>query len=416
MKKILIISYFAPPCNLTAAQRIEGWVKYLHEFGYYPIVITRNWDIKIQSQVDLHIGTSDQLKISKFDTHEIHYLPYVPNKRDKLYTANKNRVLRKLLSLKELVFENFSVNHIPYNNFLSHAQNLIEDNKLDKLIISGGPFPQFQFGYILNKKTNIKWIADYRDDWTTSELETQKSKIGEFLKRLNAKSERKWVGSAKLITTISKYYANKISKFTTIPSEVIENGFFDLQERVSKDTETFRITYNGTLYPSQEIEPFLEVISELILYKNKKIELHFPGLAFDKSQKDRVEKLTAKISGNVNITERIEKSEVIKIQSESDLLLMLSHKNLKGIPSSKLYEYISFRIPILHIYPDNDIAQDILTKTELGLFPKDKSEIKEIILKVMTNKNHTHGNLERIMNYSRKNQTKKLAELLDNLN
>ncbi|MFM7666825.1 MAG: glycosyl transferase family 1, partial [Bacteroidota bacterium] len=43
MKKVLIISYFFPPCNLTASNRIAGWKKHLPEFGIYPIIVTRNW-------------------------------------------------------------------------------------------------------------------------------------------------------------------------------------------------------------------------------------------------------------------------------------------------------------------------------------------------------------------------------------
>ena len=54
--------------------------------------------------------------------------------------------------------------------------------------------------------------------------------------------------------------------------------------------ETFIITYNGTLYNSQPIEPFLEVTKRLILkYQNKiKILLKFPGLDFDPEQSKRV--------------------------------------------------------------------------------------------------------------------------------
>ena len=44
MENVLIISYFFPPCNLTASQRAFNWAKYLKEFGYNPIVITRKWD------------------------------------------------------------------------------------------------------------------------------------------------------------------------------------------------------------------------------------------------------------------------------------------------------------------------------------------------------------------------------------
>ena len=50
MKKLLIISYFYPPANFVGAQRTAAWAKYLHEYGYYPIIITRQWN---EGQTDL---------------------------------------------------------------------------------------------------------------------------------------------------------------------------------------------------------------------------------------------------------------------------------------------------------------------------------------------------------------------------
>ena len=57
MKKILLISYFYPPANFVGVQLTAAWAKYLHEYGYYPIIITRQWN---EGQTDL----ADQLKNS----------------------------------------------------------------------------------------------------------------------------------------------------------------------------------------------------------------------------------------------------------------------------------------------------------------------------------------------------------------
>ena len=53
MEKVLIISYFFPPCNLTASRRALNWAQNLREFGYDPIVITRKWDHEIKNPSDL---------------------------------------------------------------------------------------------------------------------------------------------------------------------------------------------------------------------------------------------------------------------------------------------------------------------------------------------------------------------------
>jgi len=63
MKKILVISYFYPPCNLTASQRTESWAKYLHNSGFYPIIITRKWEKHVKSFDDCHYSTSKEVLI-----------------------------------------------------------------------------------------------------------------------------------------------------------------------------------------------------------------------------------------------------------------------------------------------------------------------------------------------------------------
>ena len=64
MKKVLIISYFYPPANFVGGQRTAAWAKYLHEYGYYPIIITRHWN---EGQTDL----VDKVKNNKLEIEKI---------------------------------------------------------------------------------------------------------------------------------------------------------------------------------------------------------------------------------------------------------------------------------------------------------------------------------------------------------
>ena len=99
MREVLIISYFYPPCTLTAAQRPAGWLKYLPQFGYKPIVITRNWDVTLSKPEDQLKNAGSQLYIEKSETHEVHYLPYRASLRDRLFNS-KNSLLKLILRLR----------------------------------------------------------------------------------------------------------------------------------------------------------------------------------------------------------------------------------------------------------------------------------------------------------------------------
>lgn len=65
MKKVLIISYFFPPCNLTASQRSMGWARYLREQGWDPIVVTRNWEQHISHPDKMHYDSGVNLITEK---------------------------------------------------------------------------------------------------------------------------------------------------------------------------------------------------------------------------------------------------------------------------------------------------------------------------------------------------------------
>ena len=123
---------------------------------------------------------------------------------------------------------------------------------------------------------------------------------------------------------------------------------------------------------------------------------------------------------NIFITDRISKEEVIKIQQKSDLLLMISHEGIKGIPSSKMYEYIGLKKRIV-LYPnDNDIIEETLLDSQLGIICNSEKEIYSQLLNLVKAKQE--GKLEEIKFdqskidfYSRKNQTKELATLMNQI-
>ena len=426
LKKILIISYFFPPCNLTASQRTLGWARYLSLFGYYPIIVTRNWDIPVVTAEDALISTGDEIRHQKKEGYEVYYLPYKASKRDEIYAENRNnrivQKLSKIITLKELLFESFFDSAIPSINMYRFSRKLIRENEdIKTVLISAKPFIHFKFGYKLNKEFGIDWVADYRDDWNTSDLESKKGFFMSIIARIQSRSEKKWVKSAKCITTISSVYAEKIAKFVKRDGFVILNGFDDVT-RVSKDSfesNTFNFTYNGSLYRTQPIEVFLRVIKKIIQRSDIVLEIHvhFPGLSFHVSQEKRVRENMVGFEKHLHISARVSKEEVLELQNKSDVLIMISHTGHKGVPSSKLYEYIGLKKTVLLFPNDHDIVEETLNHTGLGVICENEEEMYEKLVDLILSKQQ--GNLiqryvkDDIINfYSRENQAKELANVL----
>jgi len=420
MQKIIIISYFFPPCNLTAGQRSYSWYRYLHGFGYYPIVITRKWEKQIHTYSDVNQISSPGIIIEKQAWGEVHYLPYSGNLRDRIiseYGMGRFSFLRKILSMFELIIENFWSGIIPYHGFYKHAVSVIKEQKTKGTIISAGPFPQFFFGFLLNKNVSQKWIADYRDDWSTDEVNKNNGMIQGLIRKLNHISEKKWLRSAVAFTTISPHYRRKIEDFTGITGYVVQNGFSEIIPVKENDLDSFTLVYNGTLYPTQPVEDLLKDLARFNLVGNQKIRIDFPGLGIDDAQKRRVASFAQSLGilSEVDITPRIPKKEVIEKQENAMALIMFGHKGLKGIPSSKIYEYLSLGKPIILFEPDGDILEEIVSGYNLGFVIGKPHTFESAIheIRSLRQQNKLVPDTDYVMSFSRLSQVKVLADIMD---
>lgn len=425
MKKILIISYFFPPCNLTASQRVASWAKHLNKSGYYPIIVTRKWEKHIQSFKDCHYTTTNGTNIEKHDYYEVHYNPYKANLRDRLHTKNKFVLLKRFLSLMEIIFQNFSFSACPFSNIYDHANQLIQEKQdISAIIVSGNPFIQFRFGYHLNESFNIPWVADYRDAWTTSTINNiGENKINSLINKYHRFFEKKWIKTASLITASSGPVGKSISKITGVPSSAIFNGFepsdFQDYESTLKNKNFFQIAYIGTLYEGQDISIFIRAFKKFIDQKKAKTKIIFPGLDLDVIQRKRIEKLMFGYESFYRTSSRVPKSEILKIEKSSHLLLHVAWKGYDGIIASKIYEYIGSGTKVLVVPGDKGSIDKIVTEANCGFifnnvettfnflcdqYEKFKlNEIDESSLSISSDQ------------FTRENQAKMLGKILDKL-
>ena len=258
-------------------------------------------------------------------------------------------------------------------------------------------------------------------------IKMKEGRLTRYLMVLRQEKKKKWLSSASFFTSVSPYYVKKIGRFLDKEANghVLYNGFFaeELKNYANYDHfEDFTITYNGTLYPSQHVELVLTAIQRIIKeYANKvKIRLLFPGLAAISSQAKRVKEFMNGFEDNLKIFERIPKKEVMIMQKRSHLLLMVAHGGVKGVTSSKIFEYIGLGKKVLVCPTDNDVIEEILTETKLGICVKTEEEAYENI-KMLVNQFLSSTTFEdlketdQLSKFSRESQTAIMAKLLDAL-
>ncbi len=429
LKKVIVLAYFFPPCNLTASQRVYSWAKDFKKSGIYPIIITRKWERPVNTWSDISFSTSDGILHEKKEDYEVYYLPFKGNLKDRIYARygdTKWVRVRKFLSFFELILQNFINSIIPFSNFYKFSKEYLKQNPdIKTVLISGNPFILFKFGYLLKKHFKVNWLADYRDAWTTSEINTlNKNFLYKFLQEFESSFEKKWVSTASVVTSTSTPLANGISKLINIQAATLYNGFnkedfipFSGLPKFKK----FTITYVGTLYEGQEIEIFCSAYKKFIqLSEPVNCELLFPGLGFDEQQTKRIEANLSGFEKYYSISERVNRDRILEIEKRSHLLLHVAWKGFEGVIASKIYEYIASGTFILVTPSDNGEIQNIISESQCGVCTDTIDETVQLLIdhyKKFLRNETPENNIETVAvnKFSRKTQTEKLANLLREL-
>ncbi len=377
----------------------------------------------------MSLATPEEVLLNTHGTYESYAVPYIPNVKDRVYThfGDKRLVLvRKFLTLNELVLQRYHNQFIPYHNIGDFAQEYLANNPdIKKVIITGNPFILFKFGYQLHKNHGVRWIADYRDAWTTSDIDTiNRDRIFRMLRQSEVHDEKKWVSTASCITSVSDPLQKKISKLVNVPGHWIPNGFemgeFDEYKHV-KPFEKFTVTYVGTLYYGQDIEMFCEAFKMLIQkYPAEDKEVLFPGLAFYEQQHQRIKDAFEGYERYYQASGRTSKDKILETEVKSNLLLYPAWKGFEGIIPSKIYEYIASGTHTLVAPSDSGEVEKIVKTSGCGSITNSLEDTFAFLEKcylahLKGDRMRTDLSGEKAYFFSRENQAKRMAALLDSI-
>ncbi len=425
MKRALIITYYWPPAGGPGVQRWLKFVKYFREFGVEPIVYTP--ENPSYPLVDENFSTE-----IPFDIEIIKQPISEPYRFAKLFSKKKTKQISSgIISKKEISAMEKLMLYVRGNFFIPDARvgwvkpsvaflsEYIAKNPVDVLITTGPPHSLHLIGMQLQKGLKLKWIADFRDPWTT--IHYHKSL------RLNKTSERKHkamealvLKSADIITVTSPTTKKEFEMITETPIEVITNGY-DTSEEVSFIMDSsFSISHIGSLLSERNPEVLWKMLAEICkenhAFKNE-LQLKFAG-AVSEEVKQSLENF--QLISNCKFLGYVSHSEALKLQHQSQVLLLveINSAETRAIIPGKLFEYLAAKRPIIALGPKESDIEGIITKTESGKFFSywDDDELKVEILNLY--EEFKKGDLsiasEGIKKYSRRELTKQMATLILN--
>jgi glycosyltransferase involved in cell wall biosynthesis len=429
MKKVLIITYYWPPSGGAGVQRWLKFVKYLREYGWEPIVYTPENPEPPDVDETLFKDIPENLTVIKRPVWE----PY------KLYKRLTGKQKDKKIThgfLKEdgktSFLENISV-WIRGNFFIPDARcfwikpsirfltEYLRSNPVDAIVSSGPPHSMHMIALGIKKKLGIPWLADFRDPWTEIDF-FDKLRLLKPAWNKHRKLERKVLTSADVVVTIGNHLAERLRILGAQKVEVISNGYDedDFKFLPVETGPTFSITHVGSLNKDRNPENLWKSIARICSVNeelNQNLRLQFIGKV-DYSLKESLAKYD--LEKRADIIPYLPHQEALKLAASSSVLLLIINQtpNQQGILTGKVFEYIALQRKVLCIGPVDGEAAGILKLYNSGeTFGYDEEKaIGEWIIQAY--ENFKVGNLvfignENASNVSRKNQTAKLAKVLN---
>ncbi len=426
-KPILIITYYWPPSGGSGVQRWLYFSKYLKILGYSPIVLT----IDIESA---SYPSSDKSLIKEADGIPVHYVKSL--NWIKIYSFLKNSKTRNEIPQGEFSKKgllDYFASFIRGNFFIPDARvpwvkpgtlkalKIINDNKIDKIITSGPPHSTHMIGLNLKSKLNIKWIADFRDPWTDMIYLKSFFRLP-FSKKKDSMLEKKVLSNAdSILTTTSENFHQELQsrisvkqKFFKIYNGFDSSSFNKIEKKINKE---FKIIFTGLLTKNHS---YRSIINSLIkfkkLYPEIKLKIIFAGSISNEIIKEFKQVIKIEYLGH------IDHSNAVDLMHQGNILInFLFDENKKStMISGKIIEYMATGNPILMVGDNEGEAAKLLSKQSYNLTvrPDQTNLIISFIKKNYddwSKGKKIKGEFDLISSYSRKESTKKLIKIIENL-
>ena len=441
-RKILIISYWYPPLRAISSLRIGKFAKYLSDFGWEPIVIT-------VKPINVRFTRIDRLPDERrwgrvYRTRDLSFLgiSYTIASRLRFFKNTTNQGTKNVLgSVRSTVnFKKSLFNAVlwAYKQFICFPDEvilwLLEYPKIEHIVRKERPDVIFSsslpntchiIASRLSKKLHIPWVADFRDLWTQNHVFRRAFP----LRSIEVWLERRTLKPATALITVSAPLKAQLKELHHKPVYAITNGYDpdDFPKKVASSTPhgPLIIIYTGTIYyKKQDPGPLFAALQDLLTsgeVKPEDVRVDFYGQQLDIVWE--IVKVYKEVRPMVHVKGEVTYQQALQLQSSADVLLLLewTDPHAQGVYTGKVFEYLGANRPILSIGPPGGVIEKLLEKTRAGIHLQSAEEIRPWIQRWLEEKRQlgkpSFGERPRqaIQQFTRREQTKKLAEILNNV-
>lgn len=371
-KRILLISYYFPPCGGAPVQR---WHRFL------PRLIEDGWDVSVLTTEGGDYPYLDPSLLNELPPRLKVYRTPVPtlSRIWKLLTGKQQELphgdlssspsdplLKKVLIWirLNLVIPDMRVFWVPAA--LRKARELIPELGIRMVITTGPPHSTHLIGLSLKKRSGVTWIADWRDPWSGIHYLKLNPPTALSLK-VHKLLEGSVCRQADLNLLISRHLSDSLPEGNKL---VLRNGFDDeslqaaRQATLNHPMASFDICYIGQLTAGQDLEALADILSEF--RSEPQIRVLFIGSRLSSDQKLILDQ---RLGSVYEVLPFLPHREALFRMAAARVLVLLinRYEGFEGMLTTKLYEYLGTGVPILAIGPRGGEAEELIKAYNAGI-------------------------------------------------
>ena len=342
-RRILLVSYFFPPCRDTGGHRPASLAKYLRRAGHDVTVLTTSAYGTQAGDADSGVERTPDAQLWRARLRGAEHV-------DALYDSDTYSGQPHPLS-KLIVPEPLALAWTPFAR--RRARALQRRAPFDCVITTSPPESAHSIGVALRRR-GPAWVADVRDAWTFEPLRPP-FPTG-VQRRLDERMERRVLGAADVVVCVSEPAAADLRARGIADPLLVRNGadpeLLGTADPASVggllDPERVSLVYTGR-FGSAGRDPrgLVEGIRRLAAERPDdaaKLELVIAG-PLTEEEKELFE--TDVAPARISVVGSLERDRALALQRAADCLLLVAHPIRSQLANFKLYEYLSAGPPIL---------------------------------------------------------------------
>jgi hypothetical protein len=390
--KVLLVSYYFAPANSMGALRVSRLASFL---------VRRGHDVRVLAAADpgpppaLECDLPEE-RVLRTAQLDVNWLPRrLATVRNALRSAPREGIepghacasrrqgphrgdaglLRAaaMLYTNALNWPDARAGWLPYA--WRAGERLVRTWRPDLIYASSPPPTSLLLGKLLSARCGAPWVAEFRDRWSDDPyVERPRWRQG-----LERRLERRIVGSARAIVTVSEPWAERYAAAYGRPVLVVLNGF-DPDDYAGRESAGamgspfLEIVYTGGIYPGRrDPTPLFHAIARSGELRSA-VRVRFYG-----TNREHALPLAAAAGAQdqVVVHPHLPRREIAAIQQRADVLLLMQWNDPReqGNLPGKLFEYLGARRPILGLGLEKGVPANIIRERAAGCFINDPALI-----------------------------------------